>query len=240
MRKKFTLIELLVVIAIIAILAAMLLPALKKSQDRSKSSNCINNLKQVGASLHAYTADWDGFFVPYHNTDTSHYWAQQMVLKYGLSPYSLLCPMIQEFRKSGSAVCDFTVKNAANWTFNWTGYGLNVVGIGHRYWNKGVTLNNAIPPKPAKIEQVVLPSVKWMVNEAIDSTLRGPCSYFNPIGNSFLGLRHSRNSLNIVHVDGHTSNRRFATEKDYDYNSSGRAYEIRYYLQYNYRTSKDI
>ena len=65
LHKHFTLIELLVVIAIIAILAAILLPALNSARERGRSAACINNLKQLSMLCAQYENDYDGYVVIY-------------------------------------------------------------------------------------------------------------------------------------------------------------------------------
>ena len=71
MKRTFTLIELLVVIAIIAILAAMLLPALATSQEKGRAANCLNNLRQLGIASKMYANDTK-YLCP--NKNDSHSW----------------------------------------------------------------------------------------------------------------------------------------------------------------------
>jgi prepilin-type N-terminal cleavage/methylation domain-containing protein len=97
-QKAFSLIELLVVIAIIAVLAALLLPALAVAKDRARTSDCINNCRQLGIASHLYLTDNKDKFC-----DTSVVQGDNVLRRAWfnlLSPYTastnlLLCPAFQ-------------------------------------------------------------------------------------------------------------------------------------------------
>ena len=195
MRRRFTLIELLLVIAIIAILAAMLLPALNNARDRAKQISCANNLKNIGLGMIDYSDRYNDY-IPAGDSGDYRFWANLLVRGFFL-PGRTAAPTNYDWSLVPALACPGNPKPG------WLGYGSN-------------PRISASWTSIQRLGKLSKPSTSLSIADNGDSkrligTYTIPDRYVNPATNDSKnnGYRHA-NGVNVLYFDGHVNWHRFS------------------------------
>ena len=184
----FTLIELLVVIAIIAILAAMLLPALNRAQEAGRTTVCRSNLHQYGLALRMYVEDF-GVYPVGNIVITSNYWQRQLQTYTGGTKQTYYPGTSTRVDYAGFICPSYVHLGGAFFPLN-NCYAYNIMGFGEIFLPDDSCLGlggdvidgnsaNGTWVRPVRESTVVQPSDTIAI---ADAPIRGPVGEFNFAG----------------------------------------------------------